>query len=330
MLRAVYRTTRPWHSVRTVALVHGILEQNLREYFENTLFQLQREGHVPQLRKAMEIVYLRKTPLISLDVEVDESHHDRILEVGVSMYDPEGQETLLMPHINTLHFVSKEYRNKRNFKYVPDRKFGYNGAFTHVLPLADQRDFLREFFTNCFQERGAVLVGHACSGDIKWIRLMGVPIPEEPFVIDTLKIQGYSRAAGKTLRDLLRQLDILHANLHNASNDAYYTLLSAFTLLDPAHRRRLRLDTYSAANPLEGMSLKEKRVAAYKKKFSDRAELLMVPPAVGDYDFGVTNSRRVVDEGPELTPEERDKLALEQAAAEVDRTAKMMDSFMGR
>lgn len=234
-----------------------MLEAQIAKYFEETKFSLHHERNVDQLRKAMNIVYTRKTPLISLDMEVHELAQNKVTEVGVSVFDPTNQALLMTPHIKTFHLITKEYSAMRNRRFVPDNKFRFNGKTAYVLPLKQQSQFLEKFFQHAFNEHGAALVGHHVKGDIKWMRSLGVSIDPEN-IIDTEEIYSFSRQYNRSLRDVLHKLGILHANLHNAANDAYYTLLAAFGLLDPAQRQRLLLDQYSNKNPYDGKTKKER------------------------------------------------------------------------
>lgn len=250
------------------------LVQALDSYFSQTPFQLADKSHISRLRKWMELVYLRQRPLVAVDVEAWERNPNKITEIGLAVYDPDRQWNLIMPRIRTLHILVKENKNKTNGKYVPNNKLRFNGGTSYEMLTAELKCLLNEILTHYLNKCNGVLVGHNIGGDIKWLANHGVKLVQNIETVDTEKMHRISRLNGGSLRGVLRTVGIPHLNLHNAANDAYYTLLAAMSYCDPEQRRVYGLDTYVEAAVVE---MDKKMNAARKKaeKFSDDAKILM-------------------------------------------------------
>ncbi|KAG0295199.1 hypothetical protein BGZ96_012301 [Linnemannia gamsii] len=171
---------------------------------------------------------------ISVDIESHEYNHDRILEIGWSIWDS-GVHKFMDKH----HAIS-DYRHLKNGKFVADRRdrFMFGTTVWETLQgsiAAFQQDLEKATRRN---EHGRfVLIAHDMSSDMKYLSGMGVTFPEGMIQFDTVEMNaarvGDSNA--KTgLGKLLDELDIenycLHNagnngyDLHNAGNDAHYTL----------------------------------------------------------------------------------------------------------
>ncbi|KAJ3322172.1 hypothetical protein HDU76_013936, partial [Blyttiomyces sp. JEL0837] len=119
---------------------------------------------------------------VSVDVEAYEHDHDKILEIGWILYDPSHSNVLI-----TKHYVVSENKDVKNGRYVPDNrdKFGFGQTETKSLDeiivelkaslrwgsLASAGVVGRDVSS---KPRPLVLVGHAVSGDIQWLRDCGV------------------------------------------------------------------------------------------------------------------------------------------------------------
>lgn len=74
---------------------------------------------------------------------------------------------------------------------------------------------------------------------------LGVNFPTGYQTIDTNHLCRISHGrANISLKKALEAVDIPYAYLHNAGNDAYYTLLLAMKLCDPQSRVRYGLDIF--------------------------------------------------------------------------------------
>lgn len=252
-------------TVKTMAdVMREQLKKNLDNYFANGTFAFNDKSQVHLLREMIKTVYLRTGPLVSIDVEAHERATHEITEIGIAVYDPEGQWFLSTPHIKTLHILTSESMHLRNGNYVPDRKFSFNGGTSYSMNYNQLRALLRGVFSSYFTERRGVLVGHDVNNDLQWLKKLLINLHPETRTVDTLRIYLLTSKQHGSLRKILRRMDIPHANLHNAANDAYYTLLLAMSVCDPEQRIRHNLDAIDHTVVPPAMA-REKR----KAKFSD-------------------------------------------------------------
>lgn len=256
--------------------IQSELRRTLDHYFAHTKFQLGDNAKVARLRRWMELVYLRQHPLVAIDVEAWEQNPNKITEIGLAVYDPRDQWTLVVPRIRTAHILVKENKSMSNGRYVPDNKMRFNGGVSYEMLAAELRGWLSAILAHYLEARPGVLVGHNVGGDIQWLARHGVMEVCDIQAVDTQQVHHLSRATGALLRGLLRTVHIPHLNLHNAANDAYYTLLAAMAYLDPAHRAHFGLDVYEARAEEAGAPGARRRTQARKRaeRFSDTATVV--------------------------------------------------------
>ena len=233
--------------------IQRVFQLLIDEYFTETKFLMQKHS-LPLLRAAMEKGYLRDRVLFLFDVEAWEKNNKLVTEVGIAIYDPRGQEFASTPTIKQIHIVIDEHKYKRNGNFVPDKKDRFGGNCSTLMSLNDTALFISSLMEHYFEKDGlrdkpSLFVGHQIAGDIKWLKSLGVEFPEsflpEEHILDTMKLFSLSHGRnGGSLKNVLKLVDIPHANLHNAGNDAYYTLLAALAWSDPLVRRLKGLDLF--------------------------------------------------------------------------------------
>lgn len=216
------------------------------------------------LKHAMDTIFLRQTPLVAVDVEAYEKNTTKVTEIGIAVYDPAMQQNSILPIINHTHLITKEHKSLFNGKYCPDNKYKFMGGTSYVMSLKQCRDIMKTILDKYINQRGGTFVGHSIGSDIKWIRNLGIPVDIKVPPVDTFRLFQLSRSRGCTLRGILRTLDLPHGYLHNAGNDAYYTLLAAMALCDPVVRVNKQLDTF-----IEPPRKTKEQIR--KAAFSDRA-----------------------------------------------------------
>lgn len=237
-------------------------QQVLDEYFSSTHFNFREGTHTKSLeylKKVIPLVYLRNRPLISLDIEAWERDTSIITEIGFSIYQPNPQE--LFPNIKAHHLIIKEHFNKINSRYVGDNKKNFIGKQSHIIPKQSATDITKKIIETYIVEGNAILVGHSINGDIKWLKSLGITFPENMITIDTLDIHQLSSRVGGKLKLLCKNLDIYSTYMHNAGNDAYFTLLAAIKLCDPTVRLEKKLDIYNDADLTLGQKITGKRLS---------------------------------------------------------------------
>lgn len=241
-------------------------KKDLDDYFSTTEFQFVKENHEASLKHWMSQVYLREIPLVAIDVEAWERNLKKVTEIGVAIYDPTSQDNSIIPQIKVVHLIVKENKQMYNGKFVRDNKHNFMGGTSYVISLKEAAVFLDQLFEAYIVKRNGTIVGHHIEGDIKWLRQMKVTLKESTPTVDTGKIFQLSKSSGGTLKGLLKLVDIPHAFLHNAANDAYYTLLAAFAYCDPKVRATHDLDTFEQV-PSQSKGKRQK-----DKNSGDKAE----------------------------------------------------------
>ena len=167
--------------------------------------------------------------------------------------------------IHYRHLRINEYRQFRNYKFVlgcPDKfNFGYVSLPTLAETLAanscrSESEFppraeAAKLIENIFfgysdlgrdgvsipgrEFRDIIIVGHAVQSDMQYLNKMGVnPMAAQNFLknVDTKDLhQHWTRSSnGRKLDYVLDDLEISHSYLHNAGNDAAYTLQAMLAL----------------------------------------------------------------------------------------------------
>lgn len=205
--------------------------------------QLQRLQHL----KAAEPVF------ICVDLEAFEFAQDKITEVGVSVLDsrhiigtdpgPDGKEWL--SKIGTRHILIKEHKHLVNKRFVHGCPDKFNFGTSEVVSLKNIHKTLTQLFDNPSPNsirasdegsRKIILVGHGLSNDTVYLqKLKFAPNAKGNIIqhVDTQKFVG-SKKQQVGLSKLMTGLGIEPENLHNAGNDAAYTM-QALLLMTVQH-----------------------------------------------------------------------------------------------
>ena len=157
-----------------------------------------------------------KTSLSSNKIffSIDTEEHEftkKILEIGITTYQ--------LNKIESFHFIVKENYNLRNSKYVPDNKDSFNFGKSEIMNLDD---IYKE--VKIISDKSHYLVGHAVQNDLFFLESIG-----SLSFINTFDTQIYQKHLFQnkeeiSLINLCKEFEIEPENLHNAGNDAYYTM----------------------------------------------------------------------------------------------------------
>lgn len=254
----------------------NIYADNLKRYYENARFEFRKESDLQSLKDSIECLYLRKRPAMCIDVEAWEKNIRKVTEVGVAIYDPKDLLYSIFPVIKQYHIIIKEHEKMVNGRFCPDNKRKFMGGTSYKMSMSECRSFMNDLILKYWGRSDvpdAVLVGHNVRADINWLRSVGVRIPDPLAIVDTSKLHSLSFTSGGSLRSILRLLQIPHGYLHNAANDAYYTLLAAFAYCDPETRTKLSLDTFHPDLPPK--QSKSEKLQKRKRMLSDNADLVV-------------------------------------------------------
>ncbi|OHW91538.1 qde-2-interacting protein [Colletotrichum incanum] len=187
---------------------------------------------------------------VCIDIEVAEEHHGTVLEIGLSILDtkdiadvpPDENGRNWVPFIKNRHLITDEHRHIRNRKYIEGCPELFNFGKSEYLKLSDLGPSVIAAINDLSvagQEgvaepdkrfRNIVLLGHDLRSDLGYLERMGVELWSVGGVMSrTLDTKDMHQAwrqemQGRSLAMVLTDLGISHSNLHNAGNDAAYTM----------------------------------------------------------------------------------------------------------
>lgn len=187
-----------------------------------------------QMRQLIDKAFNHDYVLLSVDVEAHERDTSRVTEIGVALYNPKNQGQSRMPFIQLSHIIIKENQHRRNGRYVPDHVDFFLGGRSLVLTQEDAVEAINRV-VDTYRSQGICVVGHDIKGDLKWLGKLGILLPNN--TLDTQVLLSITHGKkGASLKNGLRVARQPFAFLHNAGNDAYYTLVLCLCLCEPIYR----------------------------------------------------------------------------------------------
>ena len=184
---------------------------------------------------------------VSIDVESNEHHHKQITEVGISILDtldlvgmsPAEDGAHWRTKIQSRHLRVEEYAHHVNQHFVAGCPGDFDFGASEWVSANDLGSAVLDAFqvsspsSSTRAPRRLVLVGHAISSDIQYLRQIGVRMERKPegtagFIgtVDTAEYFRIMRGESTTrkLADILQEFNMTGWHLHNAGNDARYTM----------------------------------------------------------------------------------------------------------
>ncbi|KAK1816862.1 hypothetical protein LTR12_008701 [Friedmanniomyces endolithicus] len=192
---------------------------------------------------------------VCIDFEAFEHDHSKITEIGVAILDTrdvtgidpgvDGQHWV--EQIKYAHFRPVQYAELRNKNFVHGCAESFNFGSTTWINLDDAKPILRRIFRDPSQLLQAgdlsmplsgpmcdrVFVAHGVSNEIGYLKQLGFDMDQDAqvgLIIDTQRLAGGSKKGSIALYRLLLSLGVNPVNLHNAGNDAAYTLQAMVTM----------------------------------------------------------------------------------------------------
>ncbi|KAK4903720.1 hypothetical protein LTR49_026700, partial [Elasticomyces elasticus] len=184
---------------------------------------------------------------VCLDCEAFEFAQHKVTEIGIAVLDTRDLRGLsatagddaVTHQIRSAHYRPVEYSRLINKKFVHGCPAAFSFGSSTWVKLADIPRIMNRLFRDptklehCARfdidvidaERKIVLVGHGLGNDIRYLQNLGIKTSMVPSIInqaDTQKLASSGTLVG--LAKLLVALGIESVNLHNAGNDAVYTL----------------------------------------------------------------------------------------------------------
>ncbi|KAI9790747.1 MAG: hypothetical protein M1816_004889 [Peltula sp. TS41687] len=210
---------------------------------------------------------------ICVDVEAYEKDNSLITEIGISTLDtldllslpPGDGGSAWMKKMRCRHFRVQEYADLRNHVHVRGCPDKFDFGKSEWISKKDAKDVLTGCFSPPFsgpadaEEQSAqdgaaarrrfVLVGHSVQDDLTYLSKLGFDprtVPGFLEVVDTGSLwRAFKREpVHRTLEITLYQLGLTGWHLHNAGNDAAYTLqaMIALAVRDLGSRDTIRED----------------------------------------------------------------------------------------
>ncbi|CCD25760.1 uncharacterized protein NDAI_0F04420 [Naumovozyma dairenensis CBS 421] len=240
------------------------------------------ESKFEYLTNTIRLMNLNKTICFAFDIEAYENDNNVVTEIGISIYDPRENINSMVPLMRNFHLIISEALPLRNRNWICDFKDCYLLGESLVLSLSETVIFIQTLINYYMKTSFAnendpeytwsrAFVGHNIKGDLDWLRKIGVVIPSNDkldFQLISLKAQAvvpsttkgkilekkllildthtfYSACYGtngSSLGKILRLFQLPHAYLHNAGNDAHYTLRVLMHMCDINFRKQMKLD----------------------------------------------------------------------------------------
>ncbi|OTB17871.1 hypothetical protein K445DRAFT_374228 [Daldinia sp. EC12] len=176
---------------------------------------------------------------IAVDVEAWELSQNVITEVGLAVLDTRDTASVIagedgcgwFPLIKSYHFIIEEHKymvNRRHIRGIPHL---FNFGNSEFVSLYEINRVIGKIIgdTESHDQRPVVVVGHGVHDDIAYLKKVGYNIrkvPQFTHEIDTMLMFQYLEDSntGRKLSVICERLGLSYRNLHNAGNDATYTL----------------------------------------------------------------------------------------------------------
>lgn len=152
--------------------------------------------------------------ILSFDMEMYEKDHTKITEIGFSFLKNSIQENR--------HFIISEHYDLKNGKFIADNKDNFNFGKSEILPLNEVVKIVSKKINET-----DFIVGNSIMDDLKRIFPAHSLFLFSKKVINTEKIINLIDKEKKqplSIKKSLEFFNIDYDNLHNAGNDAYYSL----------------------------------------------------------------------------------------------------------
>ena len=160
---------------------------------------------------------------VALDVEAYEADTTKVLEVGIACAS--GVDVFDVGEEVVTHLVVADHLDLHNGRFVPDHRAHLNFGRAETVPLDGLAEKIRETLHTIRQQVSALyVVGHSIQHDIDWLKTLGIDVQMEGCDIAKAWQAREGAVHLTSLAHMLDGLKIEYSNLHNAANDAVYTL----------------------------------------------------------------------------------------------------------
>ena len=169
--------------------------------------------------------------LVAFDLEAYEYNNQLLLELGLSIYEPS-----VACKIRTRHFILSEHSaSLRNGRLIPDHRDNFTFGRSERASLREAHAALCEALA--VGSGPVAIVGHGIRSDFEMLgqaRLPALPSVDQILDTQTIYLQLIRSSSDETctsrLETVLEWLQIEPLYLHNAGNDAHYTMLACLRM----------------------------------------------------------------------------------------------------
>lgn len=256
-------------------------EEKLRKKLENASKRRRaRSGAAAQLTmlraKLAKASQDSRIQLVAVDVEAWEEDSEKVTEIGLAAVqlpailekahasDAEREATSVCfadaSCFRHRHILIREHLELRNGRFVQDNKDKFLFGDSEVFHSADvARELMMELSAADF------IIGHAARGDLAWLQKLGVNCCKPQVVdIQTLALCGTGLEDDELLQiglgKLAEKYELHPQHMHNAANDASFTLQVMLSQCDVAFERPRRSISAHASSAIYQVALAEAEV----------------------------------------------------------------------
>ncbi|TID24366.1 hypothetical protein E2P81_ATG02669 [Venturia nashicola] len=206
---------------------------------------------IPTIDHSLPVPYpFENSPVfVCIDVEAYERSNKIITEIGVATLDtldlngvpPGVSGQNWQSKIRARHFRIKEHERYRNGRFVSDAADQFEFGSSEFISLKDAPAMIASCFKPPFsvpngpeategeEKRNIIFVAHDVNSDIQFLRQIGYNPFNLSNLLETLDTAHLYRAHkreynAKSVGKILRDFNLVGWNLHNAGNDAVYTM----------------------------------------------------------------------------------------------------------
>lgn len=178
------------------------------------------------------------TVYVALDIEHFEGDRQQLLELGIAWVSSTDlrrscTDPGFIPPMSCRHWINSDRLDVRNGRFCPDNKWQSNFCLSMILPATTLMQELDCQLQALAVLGRVVLVGQALKGDIDACARYGTKLDFETDAQIDLQLAHQAYRVNPTpcsLENILLDFGIPYKHLHNAANDAVYTLQAILTL----------------------------------------------------------------------------------------------------
>ncbi|XP_032232509.1 uncharacterized protein LOC5507893 isoform X1 [Nematostella vectensis] len=200
--------------------------ENLKRKNEEIAFQMEVRG-IRLFQTIQSNLAEQARKVLALDLELYEDDPTRILEIGFTLFRMHASIEQGCHVFKCRHIIIKENQHLFNKDIFPDNRNKFNFGTTQFLCFSRAKSTLKAVLSEA-----EIITAHSAANLTDYLRERGVDLPD---IVDTRLLYLAAFPSAKHQQNLARILNELHIKhdynnnflsdqLHNAGNDAYYTM----------------------------------------------------------------------------------------------------------